>query len=35
MYDKAMNIRKYIENYVPFNEQEEKDKKQILKWIDT
>lgn len=30
-----MNIRKYIENYVPFNEQEENDQKQILKWIDT
>lgn len=30
-----MNIREQIENYVPFNEQEEKDKVQLLKWIDT
>lgn len=30
-----MDIRKYIEDYVPFNEQEENDQKQILKWIDT
>lgn len=30
-----MNIKKYIENYVPFNEQEEKDKQVMLKYIDT
>lgn len=30
-----MEIRKLIEDYIPFNEQEENDKKQLLKWIDT
>lgn len=30
-----MNVKKLIENYVPFNEQEERDKKNILKYIDT
>lgn len=30
-----MEVRKLIENYVPFNEQEENDKQQLLKWIDT
>ena len=30
-----MNIRQKIENYTPFNEQEEKDKEQFLKFIDT
>lgn len=30
-----MEIRKLIEEYIPFNEQEENDKKQLLKWIDT
>lgn len=30
-----MNLKKEIENYVPFNEQEEKDKKQFLKFINT
>lgn len=30
-----MNIRKLIEDYVPFNEQEEKDKEILLKYIDT
>lgn len=30
-----MNYRKEIEQYVPFNEQEEKDKEQFLKFIDT
>lgn len=27
--------RKEIENYVPFNEQEEKDREEMLKWMDT
>lgn len=30
-----MNIRDFIQNYVPFNEQEQKDKEEMLKWIDT
>ncbi len=30
-----MNLRQKIENYIPFNEQEEKDKEQFLKFIDT
>ena len=30
-----MNLKQKIENYVPFNEQEEKDKEQFLKFIDT
>jgi len=30
-----MNLRKQIENYVPYNEQEEKDKSLMLKYIDT
>ena len=30
-----MNLKDKIENYLPFNEQEEKDKKQFLKFIDT
>ena len=30
-----MDIRQKIENYTPFNEQEEKDKEQFLKFIDT
>ena len=30
-----MNLRKQIENYVPYNEQEEKDKSLMLKFIDT
>ena len=29
-----MNLKQKIENYVPFNEQEEKDKEQFLKFID-
>ena len=30
-----MNLKDKIENYLPFNEQEEKDKEQFLKFIDT
>ena len=30
-----MDLRQKIENYIPFNEQEEKDKEQFLKFIDT
>ena len=30
-----MNLREQIENYKPYNEQEEKDKQTILKYIDT
>ena len=30
-----MNLRDKIENYIPFNEQEERDKEQFLKFIDT
>lgn len=30
-----MNLKKQIEDYVPFNEQEEKDKEQFLKFIDS
>lgn len=30
-----MEIKELIQNYVPFNEQEENDKKQLIKWIDT
>lgn len=30
-----MNLKQKIENYAPFNEQEEKDKEQFLKFIDT
>ena len=30
-----MNLRQKIENYIPFNEQEEKDKEQFLRFIDT
>lgn len=30
-----MNLKDKIENYIPFNEQEEKDKEQFLKFIDT
>ena len=30
-----MNLRQKIENYIPFNEQEERDKEQFLKFIDT
>ena len=30
-----MDLRQKIENYVPFNEQEERDKEQFLKFIDT
>ena len=30
-----MDLRKIIENYVPFNEQEGRDKEQFLKFIDT
>ncbi len=33
--DKIMKLRKQIEKYVPFNEQEEKDKEQMLKFMDT
>lgn len=29
-----MNIRKFIEDYAPFNDQEKKDKQMILKYID-
>lgn len=30
-----MNLREQIEKYMPYNEQEEKDKKMMLKYIDT
>ena len=30
-----MNLRQKIENYIPFNEQEKKDKEQFLRFIDT
>ena len=30
-----MNLREQIKNYKPYNEQEEKDKQTILKYIDT
>lgn len=30
-----MNLREQIENYLPFNEQEEKDKEYFLRFIDT
>jgi ADP-ribose pyrophosphatase YjhB (NUDIX family) len=30
-----MNLRDIIENYKPFNEQEQKDKETFIKWIDT
>lgn len=30
-----MNTKEILENYVPYNEQEEKDKQQMLRWIDT
>ena len=30
-----MDIRKYIADYKPYNEQEANDQKQMLKWIDT
>lgn len=30
-----MNLKEKIENYVPYNEQEEKDKQTILKYINT
>lgn len=30
-----MDLRQKIENYIPFNEQEEKDKEQFLRFIDT
>lgn len=30
-----MKLREQIERYVPFDEREEKDKKYMLKWIDT
>lgn len=29
------NIREQIEEYIPFNEQEQKDKRELLRWIDT
>ena len=29
-----MNLKNKIENYIPFNEQEERDKEQFLKFID-
>ena len=29
------NLRKQIEEYIKFNEQEEKDKEMMLKYIDT
>lgn len=35
IYDIRMKIRELIQNYVPYNEQEEKDKQQMLRWIDT
>lgn len=30
-----MNLKEQIENYIPFNEQEEKDKEQMLRFINT
>lgn len=30
-----MGLRESIENYIPFNEQEEKDKEQFLRFIDS
>lgn len=30
-----MNLKEQIENYIPYNEQEENDKEMILKYIDT
>lgn len=30
-----MNLRQKIENYIPFDEQEKKDKEQFLRFIDT
>jgi len=30
-----MNLKQEIKNYIPFNEQEQKDKEQFLKFIDT
>lgn len=30
-----MNLRKKIEEFIPFNEQEEKDKIQFLEFIDS
>ena len=30
-----MNLKEQIEKYKPYNEQEEKDKQTILKYIDT
>ncbi len=30
-----MNLRQEIENYIPFDEQEKKDKEQFLRFIDT
>lgn len=30
-----MNLREQIENYIPFDETEEKLKKYLLDWIDT
>lgn len=30
-----MNLREQLENYVPFDEAEEKNKEYLLKWIDT
>ena len=35
MYNLYMDIRKYIADYKPYNEQEANDQKQMLKWIDT
>ena len=35
MYNLCMDIRNYIANYKPYNEQEANDQKQMLKWIDT
>ena len=30
-----MNLKQQIQNYKPYNKQEEKDKEQMLKYIDT
>ena len=30
-----MNLKEQIEKYKPYNEQEEKDKEMMLKYIDT
>lgn len=30
-----MNLREKIESYIPYNEQEEMDKEQFLKFMDT